>query len=208
MTPLDRGMSESASGTGFRHSEVPSPREEFLRACMLRVSAGSEDALAAIYDSTSALVYSIATSMLGDRADAEEVTLDVFSQVWRTASGFRAERGTVTAWLITMARTRSIDRLRSRRRRAAEQQETDILLDRAADDPSPLESTMAGEQGQRVRTAMQALPENQRRLIELACYGGYSQSELAEKLGLPLGTVKTRMRMGLGTLRDLLAVSR
>jgi RNA polymerase sigma-70 factor (ECF subfamily) len=197
-------MSESASSS-LVDSDLTRSREGLLRACVTRLSEGSEDALGVIYDQTSSLVYSIALGMLGDRADAEEVTLDVYSQIWRGASSFRAERGTVTGWLITMTRSRAIDRLRTRRRTASET-DVDSLQDKPTSAPSPEQSTITGEQQRRVRTALAALPTTQRQLIELACYGGYSHSELAEKMGLPLGTVKTRMRMGLTRMRELLAV--
>lgn len=178
-------------------------REDVLHACLTRLSAGSEDALAEIYDHTSSLVYSIALGMLSDRADAEEVTLDVYSQIWRGASSFRAERGTVIGWLIMVTRSRAIDRLRARRHRSSEA-EVDALQDKPAATPTPEESTIAGEQQRRVRAALAVLPDSQRQLIELAWYGGYSHSELAGKMGLPLGTVKTRLRMALARLRQLL----
>jgi RNA polymerase sigma-70 factor (ECF subfamily) len=174
-----------------------------LHACLTRLNAGSEEALAQIDDHTNSLVYSIALGLLSDRADAEEVTLEILSQIWRGASSFRAERGTVIGWLIMVTRSRAIDRLRARRHRSSEA-EVGALQDKPAATPTPEESTIAGEQQRRVRAALAVLRDSQRQVIELAWYGGYSHSELAEKMGLPLGTVKTRLRLALARLRQLL----
>lgn len=194
-------MTESAARE-LASPDLARSRDHLLRACLSRLNQGSEDALAEIYDGTSSLIYSITLNMLGNRADAEEVTLDVYLQIWRSASGFQVERGSVIGWLITIARSRAIDRLRIRRSR--EEREVESFCDRPHMASSPEESTIAGEQQRRARMALAALPANQRRLVELACYGGYSQSELAGKMGLPLGTVKSRIRMGLSRLRELL----
>jgi RNA polymerase sigma-70 factor (ECF subfamily) len=174
-----------------------------LHACLTRLNAGSEEALAQIDDHTNSLVYSIALGLLSDRADAEEVTLEILSQIWRGASSFRAERGTVIGWLVMVTRSRTIDRLRARRHRSSEA-EVDGLQDKPAETPTPEEPTIAGEQQRRVRAALAVLPMSQGQLIELAWYGGYGHSESAEKMGLPLGTVKTRLRMALARLRQLL----
>ncbi|MGH9629911.1 MAG: sigma-70 family RNA polymerase sigma factor [Bryobacteraceae bacterium] len=195
-------MSESGSASPAKSGLVHA-REDRLRGHLSRVREGSEDALAALYDETSSLVYSIAVRILGDRADAEEVTLDVYSQIWRAASGFQAERGTVTGWMTTMTRSRAIDRMRARGRRS--EQSVESLCDEPAAAPSPEQSTVVAQQRRFVQAALAALPPDQRRVIELAWYGGYTQAELADRMGLPLGTIKTRIRLGLMKLRELLS---
>ena len=179
-------------------------KEELIRASVHRVGEGNEDALAELYEQTSTLVYSVALRLLGDRADAEEATLDVYSQVWRAAATFRAERGSVTAWLLMITRTRAIDRLRAKRRRLEQEVECKIpeLSDTPARALTPEQFTMTVERRRRVREALADLPPTERELLELAFYGGYTQSELASRTGLPLGTVKTRMRTGMGRLRE------
>jgi RNA polymerase sigma-70 factor, ECF subfamily len=176
-------------------------RDAALRSHLEGVRAGRQDALGALYDDSASLVFTIVFRIVGNREDAEEVTLDVYSQVWKSASGYQPDRGTVTGWLTMVARSRAIDRVRARdRRRIAETLET------AAETPdpgsTPEQCTAAAEEQLRVRAALAALPEEQRLLLELACYSGYTQSELAERLALPLGTVKTRMRLGMIRLRE------
>jgi RNA polymerase sigma-70 factor (ECF subfamily) len=165
------------------------------------VRAGRQEALAALYDESSSLVYTIVMRIVGNREDAEEVTLDVYSQVWKSASGYQADRGTVTGWLTMLARSRAIDRVRVRARKRGEE-----TLETIAEVPdarsTPEQRSVLGEEQARVRAALAGLPESQRELLELACYSGFTQSELASRLGLPLGTVKTRMRLGLTRLRE------
>jgi len=198
-------MNEFVSETESRAGSSRPP-EQALRVCIQQITQGNEQALSQIYDSTSSLVYGIAIRILGDKADAEEVALDVYSQIWRGASGFRPERGTVLGWVTVMARTRAIDRLRSRKRRPEEELAAPVN-DKPAATPSPEQSTIEKQQSLLVRTALASLPQNQRELLELSCYSGFTHSELAQKLNLPLGTVKTRLRMGVSRLRELLAAS-
>ena len=141
--------------------------------------------------------------MLSDRADAEEVTLDVYSQIWRGASSFRAERGTVIGWLIMVTRSRAIDRLRARRHRSSEA-EVDALQDKPAADTHARGVDNRGRAAAPRPRRLSRFTRQPETLIELAWYGGYSHSELAGKMGLPLGTVKTRLRMALARLRQLL----
>ena len=176
-------------------------RDAGLRGHLDGVRAGRQDSLAALYDETASLVYTIAFRIVNNREDAEEVTLDVYSQVWKSASGYQPDRGTVGAWLTMLARSRAIDRVRARdRRRLGE------TLDAAAEIPdsrcTPEQHTLSAQEQDRLRTALAALPKDQRQLLELACYAGYTQSELADRLAVPLGTVKTRMRLGMMRLRE------
>ena len=168
------------------------------------VRARRPEALAALYDESSSLVYTIVFRIVGNREDAEEVTLDVYSQVWRSAAGYQPDRATVAGWLTMLARSRAIDRVRSRARSRGDERIETVM---EAPDPArtPEQRSIASEEQARVRAALASLPDEQRRLLELACYSGMTQSELASSLGVPLGTVKTRMRLGMMRLREELA---
>jgi RNA polymerase sigma-70 factor, ECF subfamily len=177
---------------------------------MARLVAGDERALGVLYDRHGAMAFGLASAMMRDQADAEEVVADAFSQIWRSAPSFDRSRGSVTAWVATIVRTRALDLLRSQKRRAR-------VLDEAAamtadgdspalssGAPSPDRGVEQSEAQRLVRSALDALPEAQRRVLELAYFGGLSQSEIAEELREPLGTVKTRMRSGMEKLRTAL----
>jgi RNA polymerase sigma-70 factor, ECF subfamily len=168
------------------------------------IARGDRDAFARFYDLQSGLVHTFALRILRERSEAEEVVQDVFLQVWRQAGTYSTDRGTPEAWLIMLARSRGIDKLRSRRRR-------DEMV-RPADDPDRLPEPVALESASgpaeaRVTLggALDDLPPAQRSVLELAYFDGLTQTEIAERLGEPLGTVKTRMRSGLERLRGILA---
>ena len=150
-------------------------------------------------------MYGLALRILGDVADAEEITLDVFTQVWKSASKFDPGRGSALAWLVMLTRSRSIDRLRSRADRDV--RELPIADSRQPRDISnlPDENSFIRQQRMMVETALGGLTPEQRELIELAFFSGLTHSELALRTGLPLGTVKTRIRLGIIKLRELLA---
>lgn len=163
-----------------------------------------ESALGALYDRHGRLIYAIALRITGDRETAEEVVQDVFQNVWQAAGSFQPEIGAFSAWLLGIARHRAIDATRSKRERARAREQT---LD--ADWPIVADTSVPGAVEQRllsdaIRVALAALPANQRQAIELAYYGGLTRAEIAERLNQPLGTVKTRLRLGLLKLRDLL----
>ncbi|MFL6286714.1 MAG: sigma-70 family RNA polymerase sigma factor [Pyrinomonadaceae bacterium] len=168
-------------------------------------AGGDQYALAALYDATSRTVYGLLLRILSDASAAEEVLLDVYEQVWRQAAQYSRERGSPLAWLTTIARSRAIDRLRRGRR---EQQSTEplegIVATARAPGESAEEAVMAGEVRAVVRAALDSLAPEQREVIELAYYGGMSHSEIAAARGIPLGTVKTRTRLGLMRLRETL----
>jgi RNA polymerase sigma-70 factor (ECF subfamily) len=174
---------------------------------LARAAAGDGAALAALYDRHARTVYSIALRIVGDEADAEEVVQDVFAQVWRQASRYDETRGTVEAWLVTMARTRAIDRLRARRARpdSGATRADDASIERAALMVDPGDALTAARDAQRIRDALHELPLLQRLAIELAYFEGLTQSQIADRLEEPLGTVKTRIRLGLLKLRDALS---
>jgi RNA polymerase sigma-70 factor (ECF subfamily) len=171
---------------------------------MIREIAGGDgQALAALYDATSRTVYGLLLRILSDPSAAEEVLLDVYSQVWRRAGSYSPERGKPLAWLTTIARSRAIDRVR----RGRQEQQLTAPLDeaaRAAEGESVEEGVRAGEVRAVLRAALERLAPEQREVIELAYYGGMSHSEIAAARGLPLGTVKTRTRLGMMRLREML----
>jgi RNA polymerase sigma-70 factor (ECF subfamily) len=169
-----------------------------------KVAAGDDSALASLYDSTSRMIFGLLLRILNNVAAAEEVLIDVYVQVWRQASSYDRRRGSPMAWLIMIARSRAIDRLRSgRQEREREEPLSQISTDRSSA-PSPEEVAAASELSRLVRSALSALSPEQREVIELAYYSGLSHSEIAEKLRQPLGTVKTRIRLGMMKLREML----
>jgi RNA polymerase sigma-70 factor, ECF subfamily len=165
-----------------------------------RLAAGDRDAVAELYDRHAARVMGLALRIVRNTSDAEDVVQEVFSQAWRTAPNYQPARGTVAGWLLMMARTRAIDRLRSRqsRRDAIDGPELDGL---PADVAPVSEQLIASQQAARVREAMMTLPVEQRTALELAYFEGLTQTEIAERTQTPLGTVKTRIRTALASLR-------
>ncbi len=166
-----------------------------------RVAAGDTEALARLYDGTASLVYGLALRVLHDAGGAEEITEDVYMQVWREAARYDALRGSVLRWLLTLTRSRAIDRLRagaSQRARHAPLDEAGEVHDPA---PGPEHAATEGERRRLVRAALARLSAEQRETLELAYFRGLSHSEIAEYLGAPLGTVKTRIRLGMDHLR-------
>ncbi|MBL0891298.1 MAG: sigma-70 family RNA polymerase sigma factor [Gemmatimonadaceae bacterium] len=178
---------------------------ELLRA----MAQGDTRAAAPFYDRHAALVFGLALRMTGQRADADDVVLDVFAQVWRDAARFDGTRGSVVAWLTTITRTRALDQLRARKRRDAAEERAVVLHDEpvamgSAPD-APGEVLEAQERATAVRAALVSLPAPQRQAIELAFYQGLTHHEVAATLQEPLGTIKTRIRLGLLKLRERLA---
>jgi RNA polymerase sigma-70 factor, ECF subfamily len=175
------------------------------RAAFDRMARGDSDALAEIYDRHGRLVYSLALRIVRDQADAEDVVQEVFSQAWRQASRYDAARGSVLGWLLTLTRSRAIDRLRGRRSRPEPTVDAAVLD--AIPDGAALADVQVQTAGQasQIRAAVEGLSVLQRIAIELAFYEGLTHAEIAERLELPLGTVKTRIRQGLLKLRDRLA---
>lgn len=176
---------------------------------MSAMAGGDQRAAALVYDQHSALVFGIALRMMGQQSDAEEVTLEVFAQVWRDAARYDASRATVVGWLTTITRTRALDAIRAQRRRERLVSEASTMLDEpAAMSEAPVAPDVAVDEGERataVASALEELPPAQRRAIELAFFEGLSHPEVAARLAEPLGTVKTRIRLGMHKLRTLLA---
>ncbi len=174
-----------------------------LLTLVARIAKRDPAALEALYDVTSAVVYGLALRILGKHESAEEVTLDVYTQVWENAAEYSQGRGTVCAWLFTMARSRAIDRLRSTRRRR-EVAMDNLGHERPDRSAPPEELCLASERGATVRNALSSLPQSQRRAIELAFFEGLTHRDIAERLNLALGTVKTQIRLGILKLRNIL----
>lgn len=179
-------------------------RDQDWAALIKRVADGDQSALTELYDSTSRLVFGLVLRVVGDRATAEEVVLDVFTQVWRQAATYDTKRGAPLAWIMTIARTRGIDRLRSGKRDFQNKESLDSIGEARSATASPEENTVISERRTLVRSALDLLSAEQREVIELAYYSGLSHSEIALKLNQPLGTVKTRTRLGMMKLRDTL----
>ena len=182
-----------------------SDNERELKALVARVAGGDEHALARLYDSTNRIVYGLALRMLGDSASSEDVTMEVYLQVWRTARNYDPQRGTVLSWLVTSLRSRAIDCLRSRKARRADVEENvDEVANLSDSRPSPEVASVEDARSRVVRRAIAQLSPDQREAIELAYFSGLSHTEVAVHAGLPLGTVKTRIRLGMLHLRELL----
>ena len=170
------------------------------------IVSGDQGAAAGLYDRHSRALYSLILRILGDEAEAEDVLQEVFVQAFRQAGRYDAARGAVAAWLLMMARSRAIDRLRTRRTRVEGRTgEVQVLDDLPDAQPDATSVMLHEEQTRLVRQALAELPLLQRVAIELAYYEGLSHTEIAERLEQPLGTVKTRIRLGLLKLRDELA---
>lgn len=173
-----------------------------------RMAEGDAEALGEIYDRHGRLVYSLALRIVRDPSDAEDVVQDVFAQAWRQSRRYDASRGTVLGWLLTLTRSRSIDRLRGRKVRpegTGDESTLSAIVDGAA--PADEQLAWAGRAAE-IRAAVGGLSVLQRIAIELAFFDGLTHAEIAEQLELPLGTVKTRIRQGLLKLRDRLAGTR
>jgi RNA polymerase sigma-70 factor (ECF subfamily) len=176
------------------------------RELMLRVRARDPEALRALYDRHANLVYGLGRRVLRDPSEAADLVQDVFLHLWRRADLFDGDRGYFAGWLVSLARNRAIDRLRARRtrERKVDEYESVLAVDPASRGPAPDESAYAGELRGAVVRALSTLPEAQRTALELAYFGGFSHSEIAERLETPLGTVKARIRQGMLRLRELL----
>jgi RNA polymerase sigma-70 factor (ECF subfamily) len=186
-------------------SDPPGSEPARLAELLKRASRGDESAFAEWYDATSARAFGLAVRVLRDRAQAEEVTQESYLDCWRHAARFDAGQGSALSWLLTIVHRRSVDRVRSaeasaRRDTAYGHRDVAVSHDETA------ESATAALEATRVRTALSGLTAKQREAVELAFLGGYTHTEVATLLDLPIGTAKTRIRDGLIRLRDALGV--
>jgi RNA polymerase sigma-70 factor, ECF subfamily len=189
--------------------KAPRPSSAGDSELIARAAAGDERAIGPLYDRYGGVLYAVAYRIVGQRADAEEVVLDAFAQAWRDAARFEAGRGSVAGWLTTIARSRALDLVRARSRReritasaAADRPEHSPAMGEVRSDPTG--ALDHAERSRQVRQALDSLSPPQRQAIELAYFEGLSQSEIAERLEEPLGTVKTRVRLGMQKLRESL----
>ncbi|WP_138444673.1 ECF RNA polymerase sigma factor SigK [Sinomonas susongensis] len=182
---------------------VPSPD---IDALMAQVAQGDQEAFGSLYDSLAPLVHGLVLRVVRDPAQSEEVTQEIFLEVWQQAKRFDADRGHARAWITVMAHRRAVDRVR-----AAQAASDRDLREGAKDFKESYDDVEhrveVALESERVNKALESLTEVQRQAIRLAYYGGYTYGEVADALGLPLGTVKTRIRDGMIRLRDLLGVS-
>jgi RNA polymerase sigma-70 factor (ECF subfamily) len=173
-----------------------------------RLRARDQSALSSIYDYYSSVVYALALRITCHQAEAKEVVVDTFWQVWRQADRYEPSRGSLGAWIMTIARSRALDHRRTMQRfpMAESDEWAQIEAAQQTTGDNPEQQMWLSEQASRVRAALDELTAAQREAIELAFYHGLSHSEIAERLGEPLGTVKTRIRLGLMKLRERLSV--
>ncbi|MCC7012472.1 MAG: sigma-70 family RNA polymerase sigma factor [Planctomycetes bacterium] len=206
---IDHRLAGSARDSAAHEAAATRARDEaHWRELVAAIARGDQGAMAELYDASQRVVFALVLRVLGERESAEEVLLDVYMQVWRRAASFDAERGHVSTWLLTIARSRALDRRRTHLSRARRESPWSDEREAAlADRSCTCEPAAAHESEERcsaVRCAILELPDAQRHAIELAFHGDLSHTEIAERLGLPLGTVKTRIRLGLSKLKDQL----
>jgi RNA polymerase sigma-70 factor (ECF subfamily) len=186
----------------YAKSAAPAPEQDWVRLVQA-VAAGDQAALHALYDRAHRLVFTLSLRITCNREIAEELTVDVFHDVWRRAAHYDAENGTVLGWIMNQARSRAIDRLRfeSRKKRSA-----DGMVEPPAEAaPNPRDMLELREQAKAVRAAVAALTPDERQAIETTFFGGLTHAEAAERLDQPLGTIKTRIRSALHKLRKALS---
>jgi RNA polymerase sigma-70 factor (ECF subfamily) len=165
------------------------------------VEAADAEAFATLYDRHSRAAFSLAYRMMGERQASEDLAQDAFLKVWRNASSYRAERGSVRTWILSIVHNRGIDQLRSHASRRRTQDRVEAVAPRSQPSEAFAE-TWRNSQRDQVREALNTLPSEQLKILELAYFSGYTHVEISELLRLPLGTVKGRMRLGLKKIRD------
>ncbi len=191
---------EPTSGGRARNGD-----QAVLGELLRRSARGDEQAFAQLYDATSARVYGLALRVVRDPAQAQEVTQEAYLETWRTASRFDPAKGSAICWLMTIAHRKGVDRVRSAE--AASRRDTSYHdANTTIDHDSTADAAETAFEARRVRTALQGLTSVQREAITLAYYGGYTHTEVARMLDLPVGTAKTRIRDGMIRLRDALGV--
>ena len=168
---------------------------------MSLVGGGDQEAFAALYDRHGRAAYSLAYRMMGERQAAEDLTQDSFLKVWRSSGGYRPERGSVRTWVLSIVHNRGIDQLRSLASRRRTQERTEAEAPRTQPSEAFAEA-WRNRQREQIREALNTLPPEQLKILELAYFSGYTHVEISSLLDLPLGTVKGRMRLGLKKIRE------
>ena len=172
-----------------------------LATLIQAVVAGDQMAMARLYDTTSALIYGLVLRILSDPSEAQDVTLEVYLQVWRQAAQYDPQRGTLLAWLGAIAHSRALDRRRMNRRHQQREEPLEMVAHVPEATPDPAEASVIRQQQHLVQEALQSLAPEQREAIELAYFAGLSHRAIATRLAQPLGTIKTRIRLGMQHLR-------
>jgi RNA polymerase sigma-70 factor (ECF subfamily) len=189
------------------YDEGTAPDSTVAREDLLaRIAEGDRAAFADLYDQTAARVFGLVRRILVDEAQSEEVTQEIFLEIWQTASRYTATRGSAMTWILTMTHRRAVDRIRASQ--AGRDRDMKIgMRDYEREFDQVAEQVEVSLEGERVRAAMRQLTDLQREAISLAYYGGHSHSEVAAILHIPIGTVKTRLRDGMIRLRDAMGVT-
>ncbi|HPG76799.1 MAG TPA: sigma-70 family RNA polymerase sigma factor [Rhodoglobus sp.] len=196
LVPGERNVSDPAS-------ETPAFR---LQELLARVGRGDRQAFSALYDEMAPRVLGLVTRLLRDPAQSEEVTQEIFLEIWQTSSRFDPNKGGASTWILTMTHRRAVDRVRASQ--ASRDRDVKVgIRDLDADYDHVAESVEVRIEHERVEKAMARLTDMQRQAITLSYYGGYSNSEVAEILSVPIGTIKTRIRDGMIRLRDEMGVA-
>lgn len=203
----DQKPQTAASGSPSPHPKREaklnrSPTSIELSQQLQRMAGGDHAALGRCYDLMGPMVFSLAVRMLRDRQAAEDVTQDIFVQVWRQAANYDTSRGSPEAWMMMIGRTRILDRLRSRAAGIVLKPVGDHLPDAPDGEDWPDDLAVSRENASQVRQALASLPPDQKQAIEMAFFDGMTHVEISEKLGVALGTIKTRIRLGLLKIRD------
>lgn len=180
-----------------------SPDQVSDRDLVSRLHSGQTEALMALYSRYSSLVYSLALKVLSNPQEAEDLTQEVFVNLWQKRQ-YDPDRGSLGAYLATYTRSRALDRQRVSGNRFRILRQFQRVIQPSSKVPTPLEAATQQERAQQVKSALEQLPETERQVLEIAYFEGYSQSQISERLGIPLGTVKSRSRKGLLRLRSLL----
>jgi RNA polymerase sigma-70 factor, ECF subfamily len=164
------------------------------------IEMGDAEAFAALYDRHGRMAYSLAYRMMGEKQQAEDVVQEAFIKVWRSAGGYRVGRGSVRTWILSIVHNSGIDQIRSHARRGRMQDKVEASAP-TSESSEAFAETWRNTQQEQVREALNTLPHEQLKILELAYFSGYTHVEIAERLELPLGTVKGRMRLGLQKIR-------
>lgn len=192
--------------TILRATGLTGDREKQL---LRQVAGGDARALSELYDMYHLVIFRQLLGIVKQREEAEDLLQEVFNQIWSKAGTFDPDRGSVYTWMTTMSRNKGLDFLRSKAHKRSQKTDYDpddfILSGIPASDETPLDETILAERSHLLKLALQQIPEEQQEVLKIAYFEGYSQSEIADQLGLPLGTIKTRMRQGMIKLESILS---
>jgi len=188
------------------HRSTKSRFQESDRTLIQQIGAGDQKAFGILYDRYKTLVFSLAVKIVDSHETAEDITLDVFTQIWKNAKKYHPEKGSVKGWIASLARYRSIDTLRRRKVRSDinRPQWSDVQPETLPSNDNPLDALESAEIRHKVSDTIKRLPEDQQEVLAMAYFKGYTHRQIAEALNEPLGTIKTRIRLGLQKLRQIL----